>query len=329
MSMVIRADQVPAADRQDFLTQVTAATWVPMDCCPMYKAEYQAEFRASGLGPMQVVALEVMPVVVRRTPELISQADPDLLKMVLVRGGNTCVVEQDGRQARLSAADIACYDTRRPYQVACGVDGDRPVQAMTFMFPPSMLPLSRNQVNRLTAVRIPASTGLGDLTSQFLLHLARNVDHYTAAEAARLATAALEVMATRLAHEMDAGDWGTPDSRRHALLTTTQAFIQQNLGDSRLSPAMIAAAHHISLRSLQQLFHDEGLTIAGWIRRRRLECCRRDLADPAQATRPVAAIAARWGFSSAADFSRAFRAVHGLPPAEYRMSAGIVKGSAR
>jgi AraC-like DNA-binding protein len=210
-----------------------------------------------------------------------------------------------------------------------GAGGDRPTQMMTFMFPPSLLPLSRSRLGRLAAVRFPASAGLGDLTSQFLLQLARNVDHYSPAEAARLSTAALEVLATRLAHELDVRDWGTPETRRHALLTTVQAFIQRHLGDPRLSPAMIAAAHHMSLRSLHQLFHDEGVTVAGWIRQRRLECCRHDLSDPALASRPVAAIAARWGFSSAGDFSRTFRAVHGLPPAEYRMSARIVKGSAR
>ncbi len=92
---------------------------------------------------------------------------------------------------------------------------------------------------------------------------------------------------------------------------------------------MIAAAHHMSLRSLHQLFHDEGLTVAGWIRKRRLECCRHDLSDPALASRPVAAIAARWGFTSPGDFSRTFRAVHGLPPAEYRMFARSAKGPAR
>jgi AraC-like DNA-binding protein len=270
-----------------------------------------------------------MPITVRRTTKLISQADPDLLKMVLVCGGNTCVVGQDGRQARLSAAEFAIYDTRRPYEVTCGAGADRPTQMMTFMFPPSLLPLSRSRLARLAAVRFPASAGLGDVTSQFLLQLARNVDHYSPAEAARLSTAALEVLATRLAHELDVRDWGTPEARRHALLTTVQAFIQQHLGDPRLSPAMIAAAHHMSLRSMHQLFHDEGLTVAGWIRRRRLECCRQELSDPALASRPVAAIAARWGFSSAGDFSRAFRAVHGFPPAEYRMSARIVKGSAR
>lgn len=329
MSTVIRTDEVPAADRIDFVQQITATTWVPMECRTEHPDGYRGVFRASGLGAMQVVVLDIMPITVRRTPELITQADPDLLKMVLVCDDGCCVVDQGGRQARLAAAEFAFYDTRRPYEVACGVGRERPMRMMTFMFSPSMLPLSRRRLRDLAAVRIPATAGLGDLTSQFLLQLARNVDHYSPAEAARLSTAALEVLATRLARELDVPEWGTPESRRHALLTTIQGFIHQHLGDQRLSPAMIAAAHHISLRSLHQLFHDEGLTVAGWIRRRRLERCRRDLADPALAARPIAAIAAAWGFSSAADFSRAFRAVHGLPPSEYRRFARVVKDSAR
>ena len=69
--------------------------------------------------------------------------------------------------------------------------------------------------------------------------------------------------------------------------------------------------------------------MAGWTRQRRMDRCRRDLADPGLAARPIAAIAARWGFSSAADFSRAFRAVHGMPPSEYRRSARVVNNCAR
>ncbi len=329
MSTLIRVDEMPAADRLDFVQELTAVTWVPMECRALYSADYRGEFRASGLGAMQVVVMDIMPITVRRTPDLISQVDPDMLKMVLVRGSNSCVIDQGGRQARVSAGEFTIYDTRRPYEVVCGVDGEQPTQMMTFMFPPSMMPLPRNQLSRLTATRFPATAGLGDLTSQFLLQLARNIDHYSPAEAARLSAAALEVLATRLARELDARHWGTPQIRRHALLTTVQAFIQQHIGDPGLSPAMIAAAQHISLRSLHQLFHDEGLTVAGWIRRRRLEGCRRDLSDPALLSRPVAAIARRWGFSSAGDFSRVFRAVHGLPPSEYRRSARDVNVSAR
>jgi AraC-like DNA-binding protein len=330
MSTLIRTDEVPLADRRDYIQQVSASVWVPMNCCAERGSEYQAVFRASGLGPMQVVVMDVMPVTVTRTPNLIAEADPDLLKLLLVCGEGATVVTQAGRQAQISTAEFALYDTRRPYQVDCAVDDrELPIRMLTFMFPPSLLPLSRSRISDLTARRFLATSGLGDLTSQFLLQLARNVDHYSPAEAARLSTCALEVLATRLARELELGSWGTPEARRHALLTTVQAFIQQHLGDARLTPGAVAAAHHMSLRSLHQLFHDDGLTVAGWIRQRRLERCRRDLADPALASRPVAAIAATWGYPNAADFSRAFRAVHGMPPAEYRRSARLANTPAR
>ena len=92
MSTLIRTDQVSAADRLDLVQEITATTWVPMECRSDYRADYRGEFRASGLGAMQVVVLDIMPITVRRTPELISQADPDMLKMVLVCRGNSCVV---------------------------------------------------------------------------------------------------------------------------------------------------------------------------------------------------------------------------------------------
>ena len=332
MSALVRIDgAVPAADRIDFIRQMSAGMWVPMDfsfdrACERLDAEVAGEFHASGLGAMQVVVMDIMPITVHRTGKHIAQADPDLLKAFLVCGGGTSVVAQGGRQAELRPGELAFYDTRRPYMVSCGSDAARPTRVMTFMFPPSLLPLSPSGISELTATRIPATSGLGELTSQFLLQLARNVDHYTPAEAARLSACALEVLATRLARELEVRDWDTPQARRHAMLTTVQGFIQQNLGDPGLSPAAMAAAHHMSLRSLHQLFHDEGLTVAGWIRARRMERCRRDLSDPAMESRPVAAIAARWGFSSAADFSRAFRAAHGMPPAEYRRSAALAAG---
>ena len=40
--------------------------------------------------------------------------------MLLVCGGNRCVVEQDGRQAPLSAGRIRHLRRTGPYEVACG-----------------------------------------------------------------------------------------------------------------------------------------------------------------------------------------------------------------
>jgi AraC-like DNA-binding protein len=68
--------------------------------------------------------------------------------------------------------------------------------------------------------------------------------------------------------------------------------------DPTLTPAMIAAAHHVSVRYLYRLFETEQSRVAAWIRQRRLERCPRDLLDPALRTQPVSAIAGRWGSPS-------------------------------
>jgi AraC-like DNA-binding protein len=133
----------------------------------------------------------------------------------------------------------------------------------------------------------------------------------------RLPAVVLDVVTVTLADRMDE-PVVAPDVRRGHLMERVHSFIESHLGDPELTPAAVAAAHHISLRYLHKLFEPEPHGVAGLIRQRRLERCRHDLLDPAQADRPVAGIAAHWGFSSAAHFSRVFREAYGLPPAEFR-----------
>ena len=96
------------------------------------------------------------------------------------------------------------------------------------------------------------------------------------------------------------------------------AFIEENLGDPALTPPMIAAAHHISIRTLHRLFASDETTVAEEIRTRRLRRCRRDLDNPLFRGQPVYAIAARWGFLDKAHFSRLFHAAYGVGPQVYR-----------
>src|ERR1700722_15260237 len=218
MSTRISMADWPESDRLDYMREAAAALWVPMDFTFSPAAPPWAEFHASGLGPMQVVVIDCLPAVVHRTPKLIAQVDPDLMKAFLFLDG-TSVVGQGDNQARLTTGDIAVYDTRCPYDIALGADLDCPtrLRGLTFTFPAPLLPLSRAGIGELAGTRIPPTPGLGDLTSQFLLQLARNIDSYTPAEAARLSTAALEVLATRLGRELDIRSWGTHEARRHAL----------------------------------------------------------------------------------------------------------------
>jgi AraC-like DNA-binding protein len=110
------------------------------------------------------------------------------------------------------------------------------------------------------------------------------------------------------------------------MLLRIHAFIEQHLGDADLAPGLVAAAHYISVRYLYRLFEAQGETVAAWIRHRRLEGCRKELADPAFSAAPVSSVAARWGLPDSAHFSRLFRRTYGLPPAEYRRAC-LMPGS--
>ncbi|WP_436757370.1 helix-turn-helix domain-containing protein [Streptosporangium sp. V21-05] len=104
-------------------------------------------------------------------------------------------------------------------------------------------------------------------------------------------------------------------------LMRVTAFIEQHLDDPGLSPSAIAAAHNVSVRYLHRLFQPQGVGVAGWVRRRKLERCRADLADPSKRAVPVRLIGARWGFPNEAHFNRTFSAAFDISPAAYRRHA--------
>ena len=95
-------------------------------------------------------------------------------------------------------------------------------------------------------------------------------------------------------------------------------YVRAHLGDPRLSRSSIAAAYHMSPRTLDRLFTGEPWSVSGLIRHERLEAVRRDLADPLLSGRSVAALAARWCFFDAAHFSRVFRQHYGYSPSQAR-----------
>ncbi|KAB2339294.1 AraC-like ligand-binding domain-containing protein [Actinomadura rudentiformis] len=315
---VVSTAGVPAKDRFAFWSEATSSTWVPYDlrCRPQWESRFQARVGISEFGPVQATLMTATPHSVHRTPKRIRQADPEVFKLACVVSGGS-VMEQGGRRADLGVGDLVLYDTSRPYQAEC--PPDLPANRLLLLrFPRSLLPFPDRDLRRLSAVRLQGELGIGALSSQFLLQLARHMDELSPADAARLSNLTLDVLTAALAGALDAQKAVPPHTRQRALMAQIHAFVGENLGDPHLTPGAIAAAHHISLRHLQKLFHEDGHTITGWIRERRLERCRRDLAEPLLAAHPISMIAARWGFTSPAHFSRAFRSAYGLSPREFR-----------
>jgi AraC-like DNA-binding protein len=77
------------------------------------------------------------------------------------------------------------------------------------------------------------------------------------------------------------------------ILACIETFIEGHLAESTLGPVEVAAAVGISVRHAHRLFAKKGCTIGDWIRQRRLERCRTDLADPRLRERTITDIAFR------------------------------------
>jgi AraC-like DNA-binding protein len=97
--------------------------------------------------------------------------------------------------------------------------------------------------------------------------------------------------------------------------------IETHLSDPALNPCTIAAALHMSRRTLYKVLTPEsadGTGVAAVIRRERLVRARRILVDPACGDRTIGQISAEVGIASAARFSRLFRAEFGVAPRDLR-----------
>ncbi|KJL47075.1 Transcriptional activator NphR [Microbacterium hydrocarbonoxydans] len=286
-------------------------SFVPLQVSSNGPDHFRGMIRGASVDEVHVTDVRATSHVVERTPELIARGDRSYFKLSLMLAGTGMLI-QDDREAVLRPGDLAVYDTDRPYSLVF----DDEFRTMVVMFPKHLISLPSEMIGQLTAVRISGQEGLGSMVAPYLTQLAGNLDQLAGTTGARLAHSALDLVSTVFTRELGLDEVSTDPHR--ALVQRIRSYIDRNLASADLGPASIASAHYISTRHLHGLFQEQGVTVSTWIRTRRLEQCRRDLLDPMLADRPVAAIAARWGFVDAAHFSRAFKTTFGISPSEYR-----------
>lgn len=297
-------------------------TFVPLRAKRVCTDDVHPEFRggvvSAALGSVTMAEVAASHTVVERTPKLIRREDPELYKFGLQTSG-TCVIEQNGRQARLVPGDLAIYDTSRPYRIAFGDD----FRMTVAMFPRSLVHLPSNQMAELTAVRLAGDQGLAALLTPLMRGLSAQVAAAGGVIASHLGDAVIDLVTAAFAQQMSANLPIDSSASHRRLVTQVYQFIDANLHDPGLCSRSIAEAHFVSVRHLQKVFEIEGESVTAIVRNRRLEHCRRDLASPRLASEPIATIGARWGFQDAAHFSRLFRSTYGTSPRSFR-SAHLV-----
>ncbi|MEV4571080.1 helix-turn-helix domain-containing protein [Nonomuraea sp. NPDC049419] len=348
---VVRLDTVPVRERFDFWWQTVSESVVSVDASSDRAADYWAEMHLIDLGRLQLSRVRCHGFHARRTASRIRRSDPETYQLSVTMSGRS-VLRQEGRETPLASTDITIYDASRPFDawntpigpsapgartgprapgaesgpVGPSAPGGDVSEGLILSVPRDMLALPHRHVRHLLARRIPGHDGLGSLLRGLLQGLT-HAEHLSPADLTRLSGVTVDLLTAVLAHQIETNPAPNVADPAALLLLRIRAYIDRHLHQPDLSPAGIAAAHHISLRHMQRLFAQEGDTVGGWIRSRRLEHSRRALADPALATLPVNVIAARSGFTSEAHFNRLFRHVYGVPPATYRRQTARTSAS--
>ncbi|MFC9915758.1 helix-turn-helix domain-containing protein [Streptomyces sp. NPDC127197] len=252
----------------------------------------------------------------RRPLRLTARAGGEYL-FVGIRGGHGTPTPQEPVDVSLGPGDICFYDLHHPTTL----DFPERFRTKVFLVSRESLGLEEPDVHRLMSTPVARTSRLGALLSPFLSDLADTAAASRPPVGEMLARNAVNLLATLAVEQLGGDGPGTPDAPS-PLMTRIREYVELHLADPDLSPETIAGAHYISVRYLHKLFKDEGTTVGRWIQRRRLEECRRELMLHTRGHRTIAAIANRWGFLSAAHFSRVFRAAYGMSPSEWRDTAG-------
>jgi AraC-like DNA-binding protein len=314
MASVLDTEQYDVADRFDAYRETVSKTFVPLvPQARMPLGRFVCRLDSRSVGTVQFSTIKATPHAIVRTPAAARHSEDAFFKLGLHVSGSA-VLRQDGREATLAPGDFALYDTTRPYQLEFLSD----YHLLVVMFPRALLRVSARQLDQITARSVSGRAGLGALLSPVLAGLECEIEAGSKA-GAHLSDAVIDLIAACFS----AGDerTGHAASRRSQLIASIRAHIDANLSDFGLDAASVAAAHHISTSYLQKLFASESLSVAAFIRERRLDQCRRDLVDPAKAHRSAASIAVRWGFHDPSHFSRLFRNAYGMTPGDWRAAA--------
>ncbi|MEU6657654.1 helix-turn-helix domain-containing protein [Streptomyces sp. NPDC046821] len=306
-------ETVAHAERFDHWAHEMSRVFGGLDSRPASHGPFHGKASSDALGRLHLASIDAGPLTVRRTDRLAARHEEDHYKVALQVAG-TCVVEQDGVSGELAPGDIAICDTSRPYTFTYGTD----FRTVLMMLPRPMLAVRPEAMRALTARRIGTDGGVGAVMGTFLRSLSAQSRACSDVAALSLMDGAVSLVTALVSEEL-AGS--APTAPQEAMMLRIRTYIENRLAHPDLAPDSIAEAHGISRRYLFKLFAAEDLTVAAWIRTRRLERCARDLASPASAEQPISMIAARWGLLDCRHFSRVFKAAYGETPRDYRRRA--------
>ncbi len=312
MSVVLDTSAVDEVERADYVrwamgTAMVSLEWQWIENGP----GPSAHGLITPLGDLKVCTGYTTASRVERTLALARDgAEPTVFVNLQLSG--SCTIVQQERAAVLQPGLMAMYDSSAPYTSF----SDQGMGGEFFQIPHSALALPVDLIREACAVPLMPGHPLSSLTFDYLRRVASDPALFTAADGDLAGHPSIELLRAVITSQLR-DKTRAREPLANTLVTRVLEYVTQHLGDPGLNAEMIAAQHFISVRHLYRVLAENGISLAEWIRSRRLEAARQELARTPD-TETIAAVARRHGFTDMSSFSRAFRAEFGVSPRDWR-----------
>ncbi|MBL4853083.1 MAG: helix-turn-helix domain-containing protein [Robiginitomaculum sp.] len=302
--------------RADMWRAFISETFVELDCNGMSGKNFFGEVRARNVDDLGFTLITTDAYDVFRTQARIADsARDDFLVSIQTKGSS--ITRQLGREAVLGPGDFTIYDSAVPYHLHFA----NRLSQIVIQIPRKQLKKHFSVPESLAALTVKGGSGIAQIMTNFAKSAFNQSPALDTRAQKQVAQIFLELLATSIRDA--AGVQPRQPMNRATQLVRIKHFIANRLKDPSLSPKLIATAHSITVRYLQILFEDEGVSPAKYIWEQRLNKARLDLINPRMQHKSVSQICFTWAFNDTAHFSRSFKSEFGMPPRMFRQSVGL------
>jgi AraC family transcriptional regulator, positive regulator of tynA and feaB len=293
---------------------------VPLEQTRLDPGSFEGRLDVAEIGPLLMTRITQGSMRSAVTPAMIRRFDKGDTLVVVFKLAGVLATQQDERSCLQRQGDLFVLD-HRPAVLTSGAGS----QSMFLELPRTRLESVLGPSRLFTALTVGASLASAALTTTFFHELIRIRHHLAPDAVARMAGIGVDLIVASIAERMSL-EVARP-VHGSVVVQRAKAHVEAHLGDLTLDPPQLAAAVGVSLRRLQELFHERGEHISDYIRDCRIGTAAQRLADPACADLPIGLLAYGCGFTSQAHFARRFKERHGMTPRAYRHAA-LQPGSA-
>ncbi len=302
-------DEAPGVDRPDLWEELLSEThlqWSVRVPGERQYPNYRAWVRRQWIDDLALLDCECGPCAGSRGRAELSATDGEYVAVLITRSGSE-TVSQGGAEAYMKPGDAVAWDSTRPARFEVW----EPLAKRSLLIPRSALDEVSGRAWTRAGVLLDGTAPAVRLLTGYLDALSRTLPDLSISgvSAARNATLELFIGALQPGGPVDSSTVGP------ALRANMERWIERHLLDGEVTPAAIAAAHNVSVRTVYRVFEMTDETVGEVVRVRRLAKARRDVAESGE---PISTIAYRWRFSDSSHFSKAFKAHYGVSPSEYR-----------